>query len=128
MNANVAMREQMQRVVEVVYEVQRDRVNTVCKFSSLADNVAEATRTFAKMYLGVEAEASPAQTAGVASAQVALAITGGFDAAYLDLIMRRHLASFGLIGVRAEGCASAGAGSHNGLGKDGTRNHRGVAL
>ena len=106
MNANAEMREQMHGAVAVFYEVHRDRAHTVCRFSSLADNIAEALRTFTKTYLGVAAEARSTQAAGAASAELVLAITGGFDAAYLDLILRRHLASFGLVGVRVERGAS----------------------
>jgi hypothetical protein len=102
MNTNVDMREVLHGPVQVIYEVHRDKTHTVCRFSSLADNVAEAMRTFTKTYLGLEAEARPAQMSGLASVEVALFISGGFDAAYLDLIVRRHLASFGLIGARRE--------------------------
>lgn len=102
MNAHVEMREVVHRAVEVVYEVHRDKTHTVCRFSSLADSVAEAMRIFTKMYLGVEGKARPTQMSGLASVEVALFISGGFDAAYLDLIVRRHLASFGLIGARME--------------------------
>lgn len=111
MNANIDMREQTYGAIAVVYAVHRDKTHTVCGFSNLADNVAEAMRTFTKTYLGVTAEARSTQTAGVAGAELVLAIAGGFDAGYLDRIVRMHLASFGLVGVRAEGGASLRAES-----------------